>query len=229
MLIKSEFRVFESVALDDSRPTLSCVNVTSERLNPDSEGRCEGLAMATDGFILAVVPVLVDDLDDLGLVSAVAFKAAFAAARRMRVDPVVLKLDLPLYVGLADGSMVRRYGADVDAGSFSRFPDVDPVIPKRSQIGDREVQGRHLMSVAYNPGLINRLCKSIGCKIANRGVGSKGDNYPRLVFGGVDNGGSTCDPIVIESQSASMADDFVPPFGLIMPMHSSGGDYWRQE
>ena len=230
MLIKSDYRVFESVAGDDSRLTLTCVNVVSKDLDElFIDGFKPGLAMATDGFILAVVPVQIADYDQVGLVGRDAFKAAFDAARRMRIDPVEMKLDLPDYVGLADGSMVRRFENGVSSHDFGRFPDVSPVIPKRMKAVDREITGRHLMAANFNYAYALRLIKSIGCKWSDRGQGAKGDHFPRLVFGRVDGNGSTCEPIVVESQGVSMGEEFVPPFGILMPMHSSNqGNYWRQ-
>lgn len=228
MLIKSDYRVFESVAGDDSRLTLTCVNVTADREGPYVDDHCDGLAMATDGFILAVVPVKVEYDDDIGLISASAFKAAFDASKRMRLDDVLLKLDLPDYVGLADGGMVRRYDSG-DGKDLGRFPDVTPVIPKRIKPVDREAAGLHLMAANFNYGLMLRLIKSIGCKWSDRGVGGKGDHFPRLVFGRVDGWGGTSDPIIVESSGASMGEAFVPPYGLIMPLVSDrSGDYFKQ-
>lgn len=224
MLIKSEFHIWEAAATDEDRVSLQYVAVVKDQpaeLNPD--GFFPGLAFATDGFILAVVPVLFAEHDIEGLVSTDALKRGFQAAKRLRLDPVRLHLDQPGYVGLVDNSLVPRW-AD-DAHEKLNYPAVASIIPaKRPTVAARLGRGFHLMSAALQPGYYSRLVKAIGCKFSMSGRGSgHGSGFARIVFGSVSDKGQTFDPMIVEPQAASVGEGFVPPYGIIMPMYAGGG------
>lgn len=237
MLINSEYKVFEACAKDQARPTLACVSIVSDAVfDPESGivthgdaggGMLHGRALATDGFILAVVPVLLDANDQDGLIGREAMAAAFKASKRLREPEVRVGLDQVGYVVLADGAMIPR--TPESPGDYGRFPDVDPVIPsKRLTPAERRY---HLMAANFNWGYMRRCAMAIGCKVSDTGVGSQGSAFPRLVFGRVSASGVTHDPILIEPASHSVGSGFVAPFGLLMPMVDKSGEsgYWAQD
>jgi hypothetical protein len=236
VLINSELQVFKSCADDDARPTLGCVSIVSDAVWDPESGEItsgeaggdmvHGRALATNGFILAVVPVLLAKNDQAGLIGREAMAAAFKASRRLREEDVKIGLDQDGFIVLADGAMIPR--TPYPSNEYSQFPDVDPVIPSvRFRPVDRQY---HLMALNFNWGLLKNLALSIGCKISDRGVGARGSAFPRLSFGRVSADGGTTDPIIVDAADRSVSAGLVAPFGLLMPMHqTSSADYFAQD
>lgn len=224
MLIKSDYHVFEAASKDDSRAALRYVSLQPDQgVDPDPDGWITGRAYATDGFILAVVPVQLFKDDIAGLISADVMRQAFKASKRFKLADVSIVLDQPGYAVLQDGAMLPRWDNQGD-GDLS-YPDVAGFVPsKRPTVADRQGRGFHLMAAGLSPSYYARVVKAIGCQSATHGRGSAhGSVFPRLVFGSVGAHGSTSDPVMVEPQDHSVSAVFVPPFGLIMPMYSGNG------
>lgn len=228
MLINRDFQIWLAVAADDSRLTLTHVEIKADPgSDPDDDGYISGTAAATDGWILAVVPVklfapgdgfdyarsgLIDP-DIPGLLAPTVFKAALKVAKSMRVSDLTIDLSKADLAGLHDGSWLPRQ-VDPDMGNY---PDWAPIVPKRQSATERRY---HFMAAVFQPKFYDRVSKAIGCQTALNGPGSgQGSGLPRLIVGKPDQDGSTTTPFIVEPMSAPMGSDFVPPYGVIMPIH----------
>ncbi len=240
VLMNCEFQIWKAVANDGARPTLNYVNVQSDPgVDPGTDGMIPGTAVATDGYVLAVVPIMLDMNDQPGLIAVSVFLSALKVARAARPKTADLYMDLRKQpgeqfittVGLADGSRVLRYDDDKDKDG--NYPDWQPIVPDRMQPKDRDNQPA-LMAASFQPSNFTKICQAIGCRIALDGRGSKsGDGDTRIVFGRAVQSGVSYDPFIVEPIKATIGQKFIPPFGLIMPLshqpdHKPGG-YWYQE
>ena len=235
MLIDRDYQVWICVASDDMRPTLQHVNIQPDLASePDPSGYVSGTAAATDGHILAVVPVklfapgegfdyakhsLIDP-DIGGLLAPSVFKAALKVAKRQRSDRLQIDLSDPDLAGLVDGSLLPRFTDPSVKGST--FPDWAPIVPKRQRYQDRRFQ---LMAASFQPLFFSRVASAIGCQLAVNGRGSgSGNGLPRWIFGDPGSSGSSSEPSIIEPVKNPIHSVFEPPFGLIMPCHLTAGN-----
>lgn len=193
-----------------------------------------GTAVATDGFILAVVPVMFKADDQPGLILPDVFIAAAKASRKNKGAPgdqvfIDLAKDHFQLVGLADGSWIPRFDSPGDQDLS--FPDFGPIIPARIQPAAKADQPI-LMAGALQPSYLIRTIKAIGCQAAVDGPGSKAvEGSSRIVYGRADKHGLQIEPYVIEPTSHDLSQPYLAPFGVIMPMHSDNQDptnYWHQ-
>src|SRR3990172_967447 len=96
MQIDHEYQIWNAVALHEERPALQMVQI-------EATGDGKGVAVAADGFIMAVVPVTLEPDDILGPVHYSAFKRAFRIKQSKRMMPTLI-LNTPGIVGFVDGS-----------------------------------------------------------------------------------------------------------------------------
>jgi hypothetical protein len=101
MWLDHHYQIEQAVLNDPkyNRPSLCHVNITTWEKEP--------VAVASDGFILAVVPVFLDEGDVLGLVQANAFKIA----RKSKIKPPRLFLR-EQHVEFPDGTTIPRFTAE---------------------------------------------------------------------------------------------------------------------
>jgi hypothetical protein len=147
MNIRVECQVEEACKKDDLRPALAHVWV--ER--PDAKKPTEGLAVACDGFILAVVPVSLEADDVVGFVPPAALKAARKQAARHSPDAQIALTDQGCRVESTSASYV--YPRNVD-GVFPEWRRVVPKVPD---------EGGDIPHVALETKLLLRLAKALGC------------------------------------------------------------------
>ncbi|KKL08761.1 hypothetical protein LCGC14_2572630 [marine sediment metagenome] len=234
MKISRDYSVWKCTVVDNARPTLAHVEIKAAPGSgmdfnpPDDDGYVDGTAAATDGFMLAVVPIKLFqpgegfdyarsgfiDPDIPGIVDPVVFVAALKIAKKRRENDLIIDLAKSDLAGLRDGSWLPRQNDPTLTGNF---PDWRPIVPKRQRAQDREHQ---LMSMNFQPQFLVTVANAIGCQVALSGRGSgNGSGLPRVIFGSPNDDGSSNDPIVVEPSTAEIGSTFDPPFGLIMPVH----------
>lgn len=229
MRIDNKYKVWYS-ASDHTRPTLSHVLVARIAEVPDllqvdagdkefwlnygeialsKEGN--GVAIATDGFILSVVPVVLDDIDVSGLVDKDIFRYVMGrkssgSANFDLSNPTVTWLDdmrkgQELTVVRANGRFFPRS----DIGKDTKFPNFIPVLPDLS----KHTSMRHV-ALDFN-----------NWEHARKAIGT---THVSFFFFGATN------PVLFAGNLASRgfqkATKKTPirlglPFAIVMPMHSS--------
>ncbi len=229
MKISRDYSVWKCTASDTARPTLAHVEIVADPgSDPDDDGYIDGTAAATDGFMLAVVPIKLFqpgegfdyaqsgfiDPDVPGILDPVVFVAALKIAKKLREDELIIDLAKTDLAGLRDGSWLPRQNDPTFTGNY---PDWRPIVPKRQRAQDRDYQ---LMALNFQPGFLVTVSNAIGCQVAISGRGSaNGTGLPRVIFGSANSDGISNDPIVVEPGKAEIGSTFDPPFGLIMPTH----------
>lgn len=229
MRIDNKYKIWFSAG-DYTRPTISNVLVAKIEEVPDllkvdeehkerwlnygeialsKEGN--GVAIATDGFILSVVPVVLDDIDVSGLVDKDIFRYVMG---RKQSGSAQLDLSNPTVTWLDDMrkgqelTVVRangRFFPRSDVGDKTKFPNIIPVLPDLT----KAVPQRH---VALDFTHWDHARKAIGSK------------HIKFFFFGSKQ------PILFAGQLASRpwgskADKDTPirlrlPFAIVMPLHS---------
>ena len=234
MLLDREFQVWLAVTKDEVRPALCHVHVVADPgADPGGDGYISGTAAATDGYILAVVPIKLAEGDQPGLVDPAVFAAAAKVAKKAKTADLTLDLSKPDLVGLSDGSWLPRW-QDGSLTSPGTFPDWSPIVPARPTPASRENKPV-LMAAILQPGLLLRVYKAIGCQPALEGPGSgSGHCAGRIVLGLAGKNGLLIEPAMVEPVNAVITAHFEPPYGLIMPMYKPAmaqdpKNYWKQE
>jgi hypothetical protein len=188
MNISVEYQIEEACTKDDLSPALTHVWV--ER--PDADKPTEGLAVACDGRILAVVPVALDAEDVPGFVPVAALKQARRLAKRS-ADVQIALTDEWCRVESVSASYV--YPRNVD-GVFPNWRRVVPKVPD---------EGGDIPHVALDTKYLLRLSKALGCDTL------------RLYFDG-----SPLKAVVAKPHSTSLTARRVDLFGVIMPVYGPG-------
>lgn len=141
MYINFEYEIWRAVAPDDSRPVLRHVLIVdseqADHWNIGLEPGYNGLAVATDGFMLAIVPVQLEDEDVPGLVDAELIKSAGKLTPKT-FPGAWLKLE-PQRVTLLDQSVRPRWDGDQWPGNF---PDITAILPAKRPDGRADDEGK---------------------------------------------------------------------------------------
>jgi len=162
-------------------------NITEPYLEvrPDGQSRL----MATDGRMLAVLPVETSEDDVSGYVSADALKAS----RKGRTMESVIR---------CNGSLEVWHGATFPRPDPGTYPNVDVVMPK-----NEATHGKRKIRLSLNAALLARLADAMGTE----GV--------TLEFLADESDGSVSDPLMVTPRSTDdrkcAMDDAL---GVIMPM-----------
>ncbi len=142
MIIESRFKIDRCCATDGLRQILEYVNVM----------QFEGVdvAVAANGYMMAIVPVTMEPGDLPGLVHGDLFRYA----RKHDYGEVGLTLDAE-FVRFGNGWRAPRFNGDPPA---KPFPDIGKVIDlaRKSEPA--------APNVALNPSLLKTLCKAIGAE-----------------------------------------------------------------
>jgi len=188
-----------AVARESSRYTLSCPWMV-----PVIEGGT-GLLCATDGRILAVLPVELTETDEGGAVPIEAIKVARknATAERTNSRGDVTRRAIPAEVLLNGTAAVRS--TEGEHGSFpredARGPNIDTIIPDRQSSA---------LSICLSAEALFRLAKAITLKDSSAGCG----HAIRLQLSGDGKGGIDCyRPIRVDPLEGEGAG-----YGAIMPI-----------
>jgi hypothetical protein len=188
MNIEVEYQIEEACTKDDDRPALAHVWV--ER--PAADKPTEGLAVACDGFIMAVVPVTLEAEDVPGFVPTAALKQARKLAKRS-ADVQIALTEQGCRVESVSASYV--YPRNVD-GVFPNWRRVVPTVP---------AEGGDIPRVALDTKLMLRLSKALGCDTL------------KLYFDG-----SPLKAVVAKPHSTSLTARRDDLFGVIMPVYGPG-------
>jgi len=139
MYLDESYLIWKCANESGARPLLG--HVLIKRTNVDS-----GMAVASDGFILAVVPVTLDESDRVGLVSAKYLRESLKAAKG---TPISLN---DTNVGNSKG-LFPRYEWDIDGNS--EYPEYQNIIPKPPM-------GSTVNVLGINLKLLTRVTQAIG-------------------------------------------------------------------
>jgi len=191
VILDKSYELWKAVYKDDHNGTLQHVSV--ERLDETS-----GLAIAADGWMLAVVPVELDEDDVPGLVHwtilAGARKHQGAAGKR---DPwLVLMLD-DSTVSYPDGARMPR------TPCVREFPNWRGILEQVSTGEALALQS----ALGLNPALL----AALGCALGL-------PEGPLLLAPSTPSG-----PILVETERADDNGNPTPPYGLLMPMVAREG------
>lgn len=212
MQIEKSYQIYRACAQDSERPTLECVLIArfNELLEmiwaPDDtkivfemDNKPEdinGIAIATDGHMLAIVPVQIDNEDVTGLIHKDTFKEALKGSKSG-----FARLSLQeKFVELPNGNLIKRDYI----GTFPMFLGV--LTEERSEVAKVEPKPA---SIHLDVKLLYALAQAIGI----HGTKYRGANisiYPSTPSGN--------QPIFITS-SSDTEDHWIPPFGILMPVH----------
>lgn len=162
-----------------------------------------GVAVATNGWVLAVVPVEIESSEDIGMFNSKILWDAHKAHGRSTV-PVFLRFGKHSngheYVKLSNGNLLPRY-RDLEEVTTS-YPGWQDIVPARRL---KAGEGDHGI-MTFDPRQFAVLADAVGVK------GHTG--YMRLAFSST----VWASPYILE-QIGNLGDHYKPPFGLIMPIH----------
>ena len=221
MIIERQYQVWMATCMgrDVDRPSLDYVSVTRvggsdladgffiNNYPQDDVSRIwDGVAVATNGYILAAVPVVMDEDDVDGLVHWSHIKKAFSTTKVRDGDPSI-KLGLE-FVTLGDGSQWPRFNGTVDSGTV--FPDVAAILPDVRPYIDSNYGVFRIDAVE-----MDKVCKAV----ASRCRGSKPHVYMALI----DN--TDMSPILVEPYGKKVRDRIGLPIGLQMPLTGRNDSY----
>jgi hypothetical protein len=177
MKIRTEYQIFKSAAMkDDSRPVLQ--NIYVERLDGN-----KGVAVATDGCMMAVVPVELSDEDVPGLVPGTCVQDAIKTWKKFGKVDIILKEGEVSYLGKSGIVTAKRLDA--------KFPDWQKLVPTKP-----EDQPVGMFSI--DPSRLAALCDAIGANCSNvvPKLTRTGRNSPIIVETWI-NGNTPCAPFGI--------------------------------
>ena len=231
MIFNIDYRPWLAASNDATRPALEYVQITGDpNAEPDQNDMVAGIMAATNGFILAVVPVLLAPDDIAGLVHPGPLKQAAKLSKKLRLGEASVILAAK-FITLQDRSQLPRYQDPNDANL--NYPDWDPVVPDR--IKPDKFQNI-LVAANVEPKYLSDTVAAIGCRLGSSGRGSgAGEHFPRLVFGAANDSGIMIEPMIVEPENSKIYKKYFPPFGLIMPRYQAvsndndPGNYWQQK
>jgi hypothetical protein len=184
MIIETHFKIDHCCAPDDIRPILEYVNVT----------QFEGVdvAIAADGYMMAIVPVTLEKGDVPGLIHGDVMRYA----RKLSPRQVQMKLEADTVL-FGNGWRAPRFLFDPKIATEMKFPDVGKIV-------DAARKSKPLSPhVALNPQLLHAVQKAIGAQY-NGVILTRSEPTGPLLVSTLDSKGP-----------------FVPPFGILMPMMGS--------
>lgn len=212
MFIDFYAEIWRATAQDDARPSLAHVliadSVYADKYNLRLPADHNGVAVATDGFMLAIVPVILEDDDVPGLVDPELIKQA--AKMTPKTFPGAWLSLGDRTVKLIDRSERPRYRYDTDPGNF---PDIVGVVPtERPKGDDKDGLYRHPV-LSINTAYLIDLTRAMGARY----IKSERDNtHYRFVY----LAGTFGTPILIERARhvGNFGASWVTPLGLLMPI-----------
>lgn len=212
MQIDKSYQIYRACAQDSRRPTLECVLVTRfdellEMIGAPDDTKVvfklnkpediNGVAVATDGFMLAIVPVQIDNEDVTGLIHKDTFKQALKGSKSG-----FARLSLQeKFVELPNGNLIKRDFI----GTYPMFLGV--LTEERDEVVKVEP---YPASIHLDVKLLFTLAQAIGIH-GSRYSGAHISIYPSASSGN--------QPIYITTAKKA-SGRWMPPFGIIMPVHS---------
>lgn len=181
MRMDARYQIEELCGPVGERAALEYVNVTTYQ--------GQTVAIAADGFGLAVVPVEMEDGDVPGLVHRSVFEAG-RDSPHLSQDDIVLALGADT-VTFSDGWTAPRR---THHAATLTFPDVAKVVPDMATA----TEARPVFGV--NPRLMVRVTEAIGAQ-----------------FVACHAAGTSSTPLVLSARPCTGQPE--PPFGLVMPAH----------
>lgn len=207
MLMDNSYQIWEACSKDDMRPSLTCVNfVKAEDVGVTVSHMHNGVAVATDGFVLAVVPVQLDEEDVPGMVLGETVKQAWRESKKYKAiyDGTFMRLnehDVGLPIEIQMPRRMQDYGT---------YPDFTSIVPKEIPTVNPD---KLRSTIALDAALLLRLGKALGIPPA-----ANKESLIKIHFNG-----SKASPYWVEPSTKS-GSDITAPFGLLMPIHYYGSD-----
>ncbi|MHA2428650.1 MAG: hypothetical protein ACXADB_11565 [Candidatus Hermodarchaeia archaeon] len=204
MLMDSEYQIWEACTKDDMRPALTCVNFIRKEDVTECDielvGADNGIAVATDGYMLVVVPVEFEDDDVPGLVPAEIVKQAAKESKKFKNI-----YNGRTHIQLGEDTVTIPFQVQMPRGivDMGLYPDVWPIVPKEIPTVEPDNARSNL---ALDMSLLLRLGKALGKppvrnKSANVVINFNGKKY---------------EPYYVQLTNHEYK---VAPFGLLMPIH----------
>ena len=148
MFVEKRFQIDRAACKDETRYLLMNINYEPDPSIPE-----RGMLVATNGRILAVVPVDVQEGDVMGLIPAATYAVIRGKMRHERhgpPHPVVVEKDR---VFLTTDRLGAKYDRRPDEGT--KFPDWRLIVPKEEE---------QTVMLSLNPTLLMDLARAIGAQ-----------------------------------------------------------------
>lgn len=204
MLINVNHRIWEA-AVDprwDERPVLLNVSITrSGKWGPGN-----GVAVAANGFMFAVVPVQFEEGDEDCLVYGLYLKEAVAQAKKLagKADEVSIGLG----PRERDSITVERYAYPkyrYPGAADLKFPNWETIVPPM------DLMSAVFSGFAFNLSLLGKATRAIGADA------NKSEGLDAVVL----QHGKPSGPIVLMPATGHSLE-LRAPFAVLMPMHATG-------
>ena len=142
MILAKHYQIEAASSRDDLRPTLKTVNITTYQDKP--------VAVAADGMIMAVVPIIMQDDDVPGLVPNSHFTAARKVITRVHQD-LLLRLSVETTTDIT--GTIRKRSVE---GHYPNFWRVVPNVTRESMQTWAEAR-RPIVSITNYSGIWQKL------------------------------------------------------------------------
>ena len=221
MVIERQYKVWLATCMgkDNERPSLDYVKVVRVGEEPFATGNFinnypqddvsriwDGVAIATNGYVLAAVPVVMDADDVDGLVHWSHIKKAFSVTKVRDGDPSVSLGNE--YITLGDGSQWPRFNGTVTDNTV--FPDFSTILPDVRPYLDSNHGVFHIDAVE-----MGKVCGAVASKCRS--------HEPKVRMVLMDD--TNASPILVEPYGKKVRDRIGLPMGLQMPLTSHRDAY----
>lgn len=171
-------------------------------------GETSGELVAADGFMLAVVPVSLDADDVPGLIHPEALKAAAKDSPKREPEVTVYVLeDIVRSVEHACYPRVRTINGETPMAN--KYPDISRIVPRDVPVSG---QNHQAMPTSLNFKYLDLLGKALGGLGVTLWPNPIGTSGPLVVT-----------PVTGRGDAGSFRAGLpVAPYGVLMPMHTSG-------
>lgn len=199
MQINRNYHIWEATTMKDgTRPALQHISI--QRTDPVqhhiNEDPYNGIALAANGYILAIVPVRLDPEDVTGLVNWNSFREAIKASAKVKWQRDDLQI------------VLKEDALDVFGYGFPRFESTNDKLltfPNYSQLIRRPSDTYDAPNLGINPALLGKLAVAIG---------APGGVCCNLI--------SPTSPIMVKPVDSQYHENpWQPPYGVIMPMFAT--------
>ena len=218
MRIDKKFKLWEITklaSLESQRPSLECIFIARVKPNEQLEVTVEdypewmvmpmglpnhnnGVAIVTDGFILAVVPIIIEDDDVPGVFPGEVLQIASKKASVGNEVYIVLKKD----------EVIIPFLNQVNSRPDYTFPDVRNLI---EDIRTRHAKDGKKCSLSIDHIRLAKLCKALGVKTLGN-PNPPNSSVHLYALSEKDKMGM----VLVTPDKVDHGQTIVPPFGLLM-------------
>ncbi len=167
-----------------------------------------GIAIATDGFVLAIVPIELDKDDKTGILYGDILRTAKAATPGKR--DIILKLDKDnVTIPITQSTHIRK-----NEFITLSYPDIRAVVSNAR--ANFVVENLNKRVLVFDQTRLNVLCKALGIQVTGK---TNAHNRKARCFlyplSDDEDGGV----LLISNKEIDEGKQITPPFGLLMEMH----------